>query len=329
MSQNPTCTVLVAAYNAEKYIRQCLDSLLAQTLESIEIIVVDDHSADHTPEIVAQYAARDGRIVAIRLDENSGQAHARNIGLRQARGRYVCFLDSDDWFAADALELAVAEFEKHALADCVLFDVVIYDGPGRQHPIHSQSFDVKDGHTAFADSLTWAIHGVYMTRTELHQRYPYDETTRAYSDDNTTRIHYYVAREVRSCRGRYFYRQHPESTTHRVSERHFDYLKANESMKRQLLRLKVEPSLITLYENMRWLVVVDCYWFYFRHRKQMSKPLKRYALAEIRRVWATIETDRLYRRNRYKPGFCPLRPFWQLFRLQEELYFVIKKALNR
>lgn len=329
MSEKPVCTILVAAYNAERYIRQCLDSLLGQTLRAIEIIVVDDHSADQTPDIAERYAAEDDRVTVIRLDENQGQAHARNVGLRQARGRYVCFLDSDDWFAADALQQAVAVFEEHALTDCVLFDVIVCDGLRGQHPIRSQAFEVKDGRTAFVDSLTWAIHGVYMTRTELHKSHPYDESTRAYSDDNTTRIHYYVSREVRSCRGRYYYRQHPDSTTHQVSARHFDYLKANESMKRQLTRLNVDESIITIYENVRWLVVVDCYWFYFRHRNKMPKPLRRYALAEIRRVWATIETDRLYRQNRYKPGFCPLRPFWTLFRLQEEFYFVIKKALNR
>ena len=115
-------TVLVAVYNASAFLSDCLDSLLNQTLRDIQVICIDDCSTDRSLEILQDYAQRDNRIEVIRLNENHGQAYARNEGLKMAKGQYVCFLDADDWFAEDALELAVSEFEKESI-DAVLFDV--------------------------------------------------------------------------------------------------------------------------------------------------------------------------------------------------------------
>ena len=323
------CTVLVAAYNAERYIGECLDSLVAQTQPGMEMIVIDDASEDGTADIVRSYVVRHSNISLITLSANSGQAHARNVGLRQAHGRYIGFLDADDRLSEDAIAEAVSVMERHDQTDCVLLDVVMLYSENVWKRLECLQFEVMDGYEAFVNSLTWKIHGVYIARAELYHHYPYDETARAYSDDNTTRLHYYISREVRMCRGVYYYRQHAESVTHKVDERHFDYLKANESMRRHLEALGVSEEVLSIYENVRWLVVVDCYWFYFRHRREMSRDARRYALAAMRRVWSGIEARRLYRRNHYKLGYMPLRPFWLLFRLQEEVYFGMKKALNR
>lgn len=85
----------------------------------------------------------------------------------------------------------------------------------------------------------------------LYDRYPYDDSCRAYSDDNTTRLHYYISREVRPCGGLYYYRQHEASVTHKAGLRHFDYLRANESMRRQLIDLAVGDDVLRRYENQR------------------------------------------------------------------------------
>ena len=104
----PKVTVLVAVYNAEKYIRKCLDSLIEQTLTDIQVVCVDDASTDNSLFILNEYAKKDNRIEIIALTENHGQAYARNQGLVKAKGQYVCFLDSDDWMSADCLEKAEA-----------------------------------------------------------------------------------------------------------------------------------------------------------------------------------------------------------------------------
>ncbi|MBQ2186601.1 MAG: glycosyltransferase family 2 protein, partial [Bacteroidaceae bacterium] len=91
----PKVTILVAAYNASAYLRCCLDSLLSQTLDDFQAICVDDASTDDTLSILREYHTRDHRIEVIHLSQNQGQAHARNIGLAQARGSYICMLDAD------------------------------------------------------------------------------------------------------------------------------------------------------------------------------------------------------------------------------------------
>ena len=92
----PAVTVIVPIFNQERYLSKCLDSLLAQTLTDIEIIGVDDGSTDRSGEILDLYAASHERVRALHR-ENGGLGPARNMGLDVARGRYVGFVDSDDW----------------------------------------------------------------------------------------------------------------------------------------------------------------------------------------------------------------------------------------
>lgn len=321
-------SILVAVYNAEKYLCECLDSLLRQTLRDIQIICVDDHSTDKSPEILDAYAAKDNRVEVVHLDKNQGLAHARNLGLERVKGEFVCFLDSDDWMSDDTLEKAVEVYDEHERTDCVLFRFMfVY--PDREEEFSMESFDVMDGKKACIKSLTWKIHGVYMVRADIHLKYKYDDSALAYSDENTTRIHYYFSREVRCCDGIYYYRQNEESVTHKVSIRRFDILKANESMKRQLVDLEVENSVLNSYENLRWLNVVDAMYFIYNNKHNLSKNDIRYGYEIIRKTWESIETYRLTFRNKMKLGYMPLRCSWFLFRMQEFVYFSLKTVLFR
>ncbi|MDO5447866.1 MAG: glycosyltransferase family 2 protein, partial [Prevotellaceae bacterium] len=230
-------TVLVAAYNTEKYLPTCLDSLLTQTHQDWQALCIDDGSTDGTWEIMREYAERDPRFVPLHMAQNIGKARAMNQGLMMAKGDYICFLDSDDWFSPDALEKAVATFEQHPQTGCVLFKCRYVDEKTRKMWDYGMpSFDMKSGNEAFLDSLTWKIHGIYMTRTSIQLRYPYDESAKGYSEDNTTRIHYFVSREVRLCDGVYFYLQRKSSITHNGGAEKVNYLTANEVMAKTLVR---------------------------------------------------------------------------------------------
>lgn len=103
-------TVIVPVYNVEPYLRQCLDSVVNQTYQNIEIILVDDGSPDHCGEICDEYARNDSRIIVIH-QENAGLSAARNAALDIARGEYFMFVDSDDWveptFCEKALEMVL------------------------------------------------------------------------------------------------------------------------------------------------------------------------------------------------------------------------------
>ena len=117
---SPKVSVIIPCYNAEKYLRQCLDSVVGQTLEDIEILCVEDGSSDSTPDILREYQEKDCRVRVIR-QENAGAGAARNNGLRQARGEYLSFLDADDFFERNMLEEAAAAADRYE-ADYVVFN---------------------------------------------------------------------------------------------------------------------------------------------------------------------------------------------------------------
>lgn len=120
MLNSPIVSVIIPCYNIEKYLRQCLDSVVNQTLRNIEIICVDDGSSDSTLEILKEYENADERFKIV-SQKNGGAGAARNNGLRVATGKYLSFLDSDDFFELDMLEKAYESAEKYQ-ADFVVFN---------------------------------------------------------------------------------------------------------------------------------------------------------------------------------------------------------------
>lgn len=99
----PKISVIVPVYKAEKYIRRCVDSILAQTFTDFELLLVDDGSPDNSGAICDEYAAKDSRIKVFHK-ENGGVSSARNLGLDNASGEWITFVDADDWIAKTFLE---------------------------------------------------------------------------------------------------------------------------------------------------------------------------------------------------------------------------------
>jgi glycosyltransferase involved in cell wall biosynthesis len=109
--QTPTVSVIVPVFNTARYLERCLDSILGQTLATIEVLVVDDRSPDDSAEIIRAYASRDNRVVSLRHDRNRGLGGARNTGICAARGKYIASVDSDDAILPNTLEAAVRRCE--------------------------------------------------------------------------------------------------------------------------------------------------------------------------------------------------------------------------
>ncbi|MBQ9271915.1 MAG: glycosyltransferase family 2 protein [Alphaproteobacteria bacterium] len=99
----PEVSVIIPVYNAEKYLEQCIDSVLSQTLHNIEIICVDDGSTDDSLKMLNAYQKKDKRLLVI-SQKNQNAGAARNTGLKQAKGKYLIFLDADDFFEPEMLE---------------------------------------------------------------------------------------------------------------------------------------------------------------------------------------------------------------------------------
>ncbi len=121
----PKVSVIIPVYNMEKYLRQALDSVINQTLKDIEIICVDDCSTDNSLKILEEYASKDERFVILKQEQNQGQGVARNRALDIAKGEYIMFLDSDDWYELDACEVAYNQILKNK-NDFVIFPHYVY-----------------------------------------------------------------------------------------------------------------------------------------------------------------------------------------------------------
>lgn len=134
-------SVIIPAYNTEKYMVECLDSLLKQTLKEIEIIVVDDGSTDGTLKILRKYEVDFPQKIRVFHKENGGQASARNLALKYATGEYLGFVDSDDWIDINMYEVMYSK-AKNEGADIVICDMVDHY-PDREIYHHSSRFEDK------------------------------------------------------------------------------------------------------------------------------------------------------------------------------------------
>lgn len=117
---NPSVSIIVPVYNAEACLRRCVESVLNQEYADFELLLADDGSRDSSGRICDEYAVADSR-VRVFHKENSGVSDSRNLCLDQARGRYLQFLDADDWITANATKLLVQAMEEH-LCDLVISD---------------------------------------------------------------------------------------------------------------------------------------------------------------------------------------------------------------
>ena len=151
-SRQAAVSVVMPAYNAEKTIAASIESVLNQSYQNFEIIIIDDGSADQTLQIAMEYRMRDPRIRVLRNMRNFGVAIARNHGIREAQGKYIALLDSDDVWKPDKLErqMKLAREENAEIVYCS-YDFVDEDGNSMKRPF------IVPGRTDFDAMLTKSV----------------------------------------------------------------------------------------------------------------------------------------------------------------------------
>lgn len=123
-------SIILPVYNGEAHLEQCIRSVLAQTIEDIQLILINDGSVDGTAAICDRYAAEDRRVMVIH-QENAGVSAARNAGLQAATGEHIGFVDADDYIAPDMYEQALKQLDGH---DMAMWDTVTLFADGRTEP---------------------------------------------------------------------------------------------------------------------------------------------------------------------------------------------------
>lgn len=153
MENQALISVVIPVYNVEKYLHECVDSVIRQTYKNLEIILVDDGATDSSGRICDEYLEKDERIAVIH-QKNGGLSQARNKGLEESGGEYVYFLDSDDYIAENALGtlLEIAEKEN---CDFVFFDAVSFadtdDFEVKQNYLRKASYKTDSGFNVFSE----------------------------------------------------------------------------------------------------------------------------------------------------------------------------------
>lgn len=109
-------SIIMPVFNAEAYVAAAIDSVLGQTYKHWELLAVDDGSEDSSAHILSQYARADARIQPIFLTQNHGVGYARNIGINKSRGRFLCFIDSDDIWISEKLQIQIDFMNKYSYA---------------------------------------------------------------------------------------------------------------------------------------------------------------------------------------------------------------------
>ena len=137
MKQQPKVSVIIPVFNAEAYLRECLESVVNQTLRDIEVICVDDGSTDGSLAILREYEERDKR-VSVLTQTNQFAGVARNHGLRHSKGEYLSFLDSDDFFESNMLERAYYQAKKQN-AEIITFRCDLYDNERNSFEVRQDS----------------------------------------------------------------------------------------------------------------------------------------------------------------------------------------------
>jgi glycosyltransferase involved in cell wall biosynthesis len=122
MESNGKVSIIVPVYKSEAFLDKCVSSILNQTYQDVELILVDDGSPDNSGKMCDDYAAKDNRVVVIHK-ANGGTCEARNEGLKKVTGQYLMFADGDDWLAEDCIEYLMSIMQKTgsdmAMTDCV------------------------------------------------------------------------------------------------------------------------------------------------------------------------------------------------------------------
>lgn len=169
----PLISIIVPVYNAESYLFQCVNSLLNQTYQNLEIILVDDGSTDNCPTLCDQLSKNNQRVISIHI-ANSGVSSARNIGISYSHGDYIMFLDSDDWIDAEACQSAVSSALEYD-ADVVFWPFCCeYSDDGSNSvpkPLFLNAdhfFDVNESHNLFR--LFVGPFGPYLSKPYLQDR---------------------------------------------------------------------------------------------------------------------------------------------------------------
>lgn len=181
MIYSPLFSVIVPIYNSEKTLKRCIDSILSQSFDDYELILVDDGSTDQSGIICDSYANRDSRIVVIHT-KNAGVSSARNKGLESFKGKWVTFADSDDEYTKDAFKtIAISISEAQSSCQLIIENVIMVPTDGNRYEVYNYILSDLNGlYNAHWKGAVWNC--MFFGETISQYRIRFDETLHFFED---------------------------------------------------------------------------------------------------------------------------------------------------
>ena len=281
---NDLITIVVPIYNVEKYIDNCIQTIINQTYKKLQIILVDDGSTDNCPKICDKYKAQDDRIEVIHK-KNGGLSDARNAGIEKAKGKFVCFIDSDDFISYEYIEklykliiknnadISVSNFkrvqefnEEYLKEEKEKSTEEIYNGKQMIENIYHKKLYVQS---------TVAWNKMYKTDLFKEIKFPYGKL---HEDEFTTyKLYYNCKKIVMTSEILYYYRYVPDSIMNKkFNKKRLDGIKALEE-RLEFFKEKKEEKLYNL-TLVRYLIVIMIHYTnckkFLENSKEIQKDLK-------------------------------------------------------
>lgn len=199
LSNFPKVSIIIAAYNSEKFIRKTLESFQKDKFKDFEIIVVNDASTDNTKKIVKEISEKDSRIKLVDLKENSGSANARDTGIKNAKGEYICYFDSDDLHVPGRFEKQISFLERNPEVGFVYSDQITRWPDGKTEKVLAvefredpykilkrmsklKNFDHIRGPAKLLDPKKWIPGASVLWRRKLNDRFSFDKQIKRFED---------------------------------------------------------------------------------------------------------------------------------------------------
>ncbi len=327
MKNKATVSVIIPVYNVEKYLCECVDSVLAQTYPSYEIILVNDGSTDSSGSICDSYARKDSRISVIHK-ANGGLSSARNAGLKKTSGKYIYFLDSDDYIADNTLEMLVETAERDS-SDVVFFDAVSFGDDGfkvSQNYIRKHSYKTDKGTAVFSgmqknDEFHSAVPLLFIKKELLtHNNISFIDGIFYEDMLFTYQVLCYAAR-VSQCKDSFYHRRYRRNsimTSKKNSDKFISFTKVYEEVK------SFSEDFGIADEDFAKAYIVRCAFNCFNIYEKLNKKDKKENKEKLREI-----SDDIIRNDAFSSKALKMRCYGKIFWVMYKLIEVPFKKLRR
>ena len=324
--QTPKVSILIPCYNVERYLPQCLDSVVNQSLKDIEIICINDGSTDKTLNIIKQYAKKDSRIKIVN-QKNGGLGRAYNSGLATATGKYIAIVESDDWVETDAFEYLYNVAIKNR-ADIVKADYVFFDSKTKtEYPGWLMEIAKDKQGRVFCPSeqnpdIIWSGHPsiwtcLYSRQMLVDNNIRFAEIPGAAFQDMGFKVKTFVVstRFIYIPKVVLHYRQHANNSD-KNNGKVFAVSEVHDEVDKWLLENRSDlQNLSKILNQCRFANYV---WNFRRLSGQSKRDFRRRFISEFKRCYSSGALERLYCDDKlWLKLYCivyPYNPLWKVLR---------------